>query len=140
MSQRMFGRKSAVVGGVAAALLASAGSAIAAPKAYELGMQAAALPVMERIESFHTLLLYIIIAISIFVAILMGWILVRYNRRSNPVPSKTHHNTLLEVAWTIFPEIIKNNNKNPTKKQHKNVAEIPQADVHIKVIGKQWYW
>ena len=133
-------RKSVTGAGVVAGALAWAGSALAAPFNYETNLQPAASPVMERIESFHSLLLYIIIAISVFVAILLGIILVRYNRRSNPVPSKTHHNTLLEVAWTIIPVIILVIIAIPSFKLLYYEAEIPPADVHIKVIGKQWYW
>jgi len=133
-------RKSAIGVSAIAAALAWAGSALAAPRPYELGLQAAASPVMERIEGFHSLLLWIIAAITALVAILLVIVLVRYNRRSNPVPSKTHHNTLLEVAWTIIPVIILVIIAIPSFKLLYYEAEIPPADVHLKVVGKQWYW
>jgi cytochrome c oxidase subunit 2 len=66
--------------------------------------------------------------------------MVRYNRRVNPVPSKTHHNTLLEVAWTVIPVVILVIIAIPSFKLLYYEAEIPPADVHLKVIGKQWYW
>ncbi len=133
-------RKSGIGAGVAAAALLWAGSALALPQPYQLGMQPAASPVMERIESFHTLLVYIIVAISVFVLLLLVWIAIRFNARANPVPSKTHHNAILEVAWTIIPVIILVIIAIPSFKLLYYEAEIPKPDVHIKVIGKQWFW
>jgi cytochrome c oxidase subunit II len=133
-------RKAGFGGGLAAIALTWANQAMALPADYQLGMQPAASPVMERIEDFHTLLLWIIIAITVFVGALMLWIIVRYNKRANPVPSKTHHNTLLEVAWTIIPVIILVIIAIPSFKLLYYEAEIPKPDVTIKVIGKQWFW
>jgi len=133
-------RKSGIGAGIVAAALAWANTASALPYNYELGMQPAASPVMERIESFHTLLVYIIVAISVFVLALLVWIVVRYNARANPVPSKTHHNSLLEVAWTIIPVIILVIIAVPSFKLLYYEAEIPKPDLTIRVIGKQWYW
>ena len=133
-------RKSGIGAGVAAAALLWAGSALALPQPYQLGMQPAASPVMERIENFHTLLVYIIVAISLFVLALLAWIAIRYNARANPIPSKTHHNAILEVAWTIIPVIILVIIAIPSFKLLYYEAEIPKPDVHIKAIGKQWFW
>ena len=133
-------KKTGIGAGIVAAALLWANAALALPYNYELGLQPAASPVMERIESFHTLLVYIIVAISIFVALLLLWIMVRYNKRANPVPSKTHHNSLLEVAWTIIPVIILVIIAVPSFKLLYYEAEIPKVDVHIRAIGKQWFW
>ena len=133
-------RKSGIGAGLVAASLLWAGTALAAPYNYQLGLQPAASPVMERIESFHTLLVYIIVAISLFVLALLAWIVLRYNKRANPVPSKTHHNSLLEVAWTIIPVIILVIIAVPSFKLLYYEAEIPTPAVHIKAIGKQWFW
>jgi cytochrome c oxidase subunit 2 len=133
-------RKSGIGAGVAAAALLWAGSALAVPLPYQLGMQPAASPVMERIESFHTLLVYVIVAISVFVLLLLAWIAIRYNAKANPVPSKTHHNAILEVAWTIIPVIILVIIAIPSFKLLYYEAEIPKPDVHIRAIGKQWFW
>jgi cytochrome c oxidase subunit 2 len=126
--------------GVLAGAMAWATSAMALPYDYQMGFQPAASPVMERIESFHTLLLYICTAISLFVLALLVWIIIRYNARSNPVPSKTHHNSLLEVAWTIIPVIILVIIAVPSFKLLYYEAEIPKPDLTIRAIGKQWYW
>src|SRR5471032_1789248 len=133
-------RKSGIGAGLVAAILLWAGTALAAPYNYQLGLQPAASPVMERIESFHTLLVYIIVAISLFVLALLVWIVVRYNKRANPVPSKTHHNALLEVAWTIIPVIILVIIAVPSFKLLYYDAAIRKPDVKIRAIGKQWFW
>jgi len=91
------------------ALLVSVGAAFAGlghPTPWQLGLQDAASPVMADIISFHNFVLWIITAIMAFVLILLVIIVVRFNARANPTPSRTTHNTLLEVTWTIVPVII----------------------------------
>jgi len=117
-----------------------AGAAMALPYNYELGFQPAASPVMEQIESFHRELVYIIVAVCLFVLALLVWIVLRYRASANATPSKVHHNTLLEVAWTIIPVIILVVIAIPSFKLLYYEAEIPTPDVHIKAIGKQWFW
>jgi cytochrome c oxidase subunit 2 len=136
----MFLRKSGV-GAAAAALLAFSGlPALAVPKAYEMGFQPAASPVMEQIEDFHRLLFYIIVAVCLFVLALLVWIVVKYRAGANAVPSKVHHNTLLEVAWTLIPVIILVFIAVPSFRLLYFEAVIPKPDVTIKAIGKQWFW
>jgi cytochrome c oxidase subunit 2 len=136
----MFLRKSGI-GVAAAALLAFSGlSAAALPYNYEMGMQPAASPVMEGIEDFHRLLFYIIVFVCLFVLALLVWIVVRYRAGANAVPSKVHHNTLLEVAWTLIPVIILVFIAVPSFRLLYFEAAIPKPDVTIKAIGKQWFW
>src|SRR3984957_1257745 len=93
----------------AAALFASAGSAFAGlgqPTSWQFGLQDAASPVMEQIASFHTYVLWIVTAITIFVLALLVYIIFRFNARANPTPSRTTHNTLLEIMWTIVTVAI----------------------------------
>ena len=123
-----------------AAFLATAGVAFAAPQPWEINLQPAVTPVMERIEEFHTLLIYLITAVSLFVLALIIWILVRYNQRANPVPSKTHHNTLIEVIWTVVPVIILVLIAIPSFKLLYFEADMPKPDLTIKAIGHQWSW
>jgi cytochrome c oxidase subunit 2 len=125
-------------GAALAALLAS--PAWALPVDWQLGLQEAASPVMEQIENFHTELLYIIIAVCLFVLALLVVVAIRFRASANPTPSKVHHNTLLEVAWTIIPVIILVVIAVPSFKLLYFEAAIPKPDVHIKAIGKQWYW
>jgi cytochrome c oxidase subunit 2 len=134
----MFLRKS---GAAVAALLAwSSLPAAALPVDYQTGFQAAASPVMEQIEDFHRLLFYIITAVSLFVLALLVWIVIKYRSGANAVPSKVHHNTLLEVAWTLIPVIILVFIAVPSFRLLYFEAVIPKPDVTIKAIGKQWFW
>jgi len=110
------------------------------PSPWQLGFQQAATPVMENIVWFHDFLLWLIVAITIFVLILLLIIFVRFNARSNPTPSKTTHNTLLEVAWTLVPVIILVAIAVPSFKLLFLQTVIPQSDVTVKATGKQWYW
>ena len=115
-------------------------AASALPVDWQTGFQPAASPVMERIEDFHKELLVIIVLVSLFVLALLVWIVIRYNQRRNPTPSKTAHNTLLEVAWTIIPVIILVIIAIPSFRLLYFEATIPTPDLTIKAIGKQWFW
>jgi cytochrome c oxidase subunit 2 len=126
--------------GLAAAALVWTKAAIALPQDFEMGLQPAASPVMERIQDFHQLLLYITVTICLFVLALLVWIVIRYNRKANPTPSKTEHNTLLEVAWTTIPVIILVIIAVPSFKLLYYESDVPKADIQLKVIGKQWFW
>jgi cytochrome c oxidase subunit 2 len=118
-----------------------AGSALAAePRPWETGFQPAASSVMERIESFHTELLYIITAIAVFVLALLIYVIVRYNERVNPRPSRTTHNTLVEVLWTVVPITILFVIVIPSFKLLYFEGRIQKPDMIIKAIGHQWYW
>lgn len=126
--------------GVILGLLASQSAAYAVPLPWQMGFQPAVTPVMQDIEDFHRLLLYIITAISLFVLVLLLWIMFRYNARRNPIPSKTAHNTILEVAWTIVPVIILVLIAIPSFRLLYFEADIPKPDLTIRAIGKQWSW
>ena len=136
----MFLRKTGIGAATAAVLALSGLPAYADPQAYELGFQPAASPVMEQIEDFHRLLLYIIIAVCLFVLALLVVVVVKYRAGANPVPSKVHHNTLLEVAWTLIPVIILVFIAVPSFRLLYYEAAIPKPDVTLKAIGKQWFW
>lgn len=85
-----------------------AGPALAAvPQEGALGMQPAVTRIAERIHFFHNdYVLWIITVITIFVAALLVWVIVRYNAKANPTPSKFSHNTLIEIIWTTVPALI----------------------------------
>jgi cytochrome c oxidase subunit 2 len=95
---------------------------------------------MDDIIWFHNLLLYIIIAIMLFVLALLLIVIVKFNARSNPVPSKTTHNTLLEVMWTIIPVAILVVIAIPSFRILFVQLNLPPAEVTVKATGKQWYW
>lgn len=136
----MFLRKSGI--GAATVALAAfwALPAAALPTNYEVGFQAAASPVMEQIETFHTELVWIIVAVCLFVLALLVWIVIKFRAGANAVPSKVHHNTLLEVAWTLIPVIILVFIAVPSFRLLYFEAAVPKPDVTIKAIGKQWFW
>lgn len=136
----MFLGKNRIGAGVAATAALWATSALSLPHDWGTNFQPAASPVMENIEDFHRLLLYIITAISLFVLVLLVIVVFRFNQRANPVPSKTHHNTLLEVVWTLIPVIILVLIAIPSFRLLYFEAIVPKPDVTIKAIGKQWSW
>jgi cytochrome c oxidase subunit 2 len=121
---------------IAAPALAGSGQ----PTNWQLGFQQSATPVMDQITGFHYLLLVIITAITLFVLALLVVIVVRFNAKANPTPSKTTHNTLLEVAWTVIPVIILVAIAVPSFRLLFLQLTIPQADLTIKATGKQWFW
>jgi len=123
-------------------LIIFASSAIAdQPKEWQLGFQDAASQSMRDIVNFHNnLLLPIIIAISVFVLFLMIYVCVRFRASKNPVPSKTTHNVMVEILWTLIPCLILIVLAVPSFKILYKQDTIPKADVTIKAIGYQWYW
>ena len=129
----------------AAAMLVVAASATAfaglgQPSPWQMGLQQSVTPVMDNIIWFHDFLLYLITVITAFVLILLVIVIVKFNARANPVPSKTTHNTLLEVAWTLIPVVILTVIAVPSFKLLFLQQTIPPADVTVKATGKQWYW
>jgi len=91
------------------AILTGAESALAGlgqPSPWQVGLQQSASPVMDNIIWFHDFLLYIISGIAGFVLVLLVVVMVRFNARTNPSPSRTTHNTLIEIAWTLIPIVI----------------------------------
>lgn len=129
--------------GLGAVLTLAGGCGTAAanePHPWQMGLQEAASPVKHLMDSFHSLLTIIITLIVIFVAALLAYCAVRFNAKRNPVPSKTAHHTLLEVAWTVLPVIILIVVAVPSFKLLYMAERVPQADMTIKVTGRQWYW
>ena len=110
------------------------------PVPWQMGFQEAATPTMERISSFNDLLLVIIVAITIFVLGLLLYVMWRFNEKRNPNPSRTTHNTPIEVLWTVIPVIILVGIAVPSFKLLYFADRIEEADMTIKAIGRQWYW
>ncbi len=117
------------------------GSGMAAePHPWQLGLQEAVTPVLHAMDSFHDLLTVIIFGITLFVAVLLAIVMVRFNARTNPTPSRTSHHTLLEVAWTVIPVIILIVVAVPSFKLLYLAERTPEAEMTLKVTGRQWYW
>ena len=114
---------------------------IGAAKPEQIGMQEAATSIAAASHAFHNhVLLPIITAICILVMLLLLFIMVRFRASANPVPSKTTHHTLLEVAWTVIPILILIVVAIPSFKLLYLQLDLPKADLTIRAIGHQWYW
>jgi cytochrome c oxidase subunit II len=125
------------------ALFAGASAAYAGlgqPTPWEMDLQDAASPIMADIIGFHTFLVWVITAITVFVLALLLIIVVRFNARANPTPSRTTHNTPLEVVWTIVPVIILVLIAIPSFRLLFTELDVPTPDITVKATGKQWYW
>lgn len=111
------------------------------PTPTQLGLEAAATPQMERIASFHDdLLMWIITGIVIFVTALLVWVVIRYNAKANPEPSKTTHHVMLEVVWTVVPVLILIIIAIPSFKMLYYLDRTEEPEMTLKVTGYQWYW
>jgi cytochrome c oxidase subunit II len=130
----------ALVAGVATGSADLAFAAAGQPTDWAMGFQDSVSPVMDDLIWFDNWLLGLITVISIFVLVLLLIIMVRFNAKKNPVPSKTTHNTFIEVVWTVLPIMILVVIAVPSFRLLYKQMEIPEADVTIKAIGYQWYW
>ncbi|MFO7477717.1 MAG: cytochrome c oxidase subunit II [Methyloceanibacter sp.] len=110
------------------------------PVPWQLGFQPAASPIMAQIESFHTFVTIIITLIALFVLGLLVYVMVRFNERRNPNPSRTTHNTPLEIAWTVIPVLILVAIAIPSFRLLFAQYDFPKADLNITATGSQWYW
>jgi cytochrome c oxidase subunit 2 len=133
---------------LAFAALAMAGMATAAMAAepgyavpHQIGFQTPVTAVDAYIVWFHNwVLMPIITAISLFVLALLGYVVWRFNEKANPVPSKTTHNTMIEVIWTIAPVIILVIIAVPSFRLLTMELTIPPSDLTLKVTASQWHW
>jgi cytochrome c oxidase subunit II len=142
MSMGQTGRRllGLAVAGVALVSCGAAFAELGQPAPWEYKLQEAATPVMENITWFHNFLLVLITIITLFVLVLLVLVVVKFNAKANPVPSKTTHNTLIEVAWTLIPVLILVALVVPSFRLLFLELDVPKADLTVKVTGKQWYW
>jgi len=132
-----------IIGVTAATLLASASAAVAGlgqPSPWQMGLQDSASPVMDDITGFNTFLFWLTSAIAVFVLILLAVVIVRFNARANPNPSRTTHNTPIEVIWTIVPVLILAAIAVPSFRLLYVELDVPKPDLTVKATGKQWFW
>jgi len=137
MGRRLLGL---AVAGVALAASGTAFAELGQPAPWEFRLQESGSPVMDNIVWFHNFLLVIITLITLFVLALLVIVMIKFNARANPVPSRTTHNTLVEVAWTLIPVLILVGIAVPSFRLLFLELDIPKADLTIKATGKQWYW
>src|SRR5580693_997485 len=110
------------------------------PWRWEIGMQPPATPVKDRLTAFHDELLVIIFLITLFVLGLLLYVIVRFRQERNPVPTRTSHNTVIEMLWTVVPVLILVIIAIPSFKLMYYMDRVPNPEMTIKVTGHQWYW
>ncbi len=124
-----------------ACLLTGFGAYAAQPVEWQKGLQPAATSVMEGIRWFEQYTLWFIVPITILVLILLIVVVVRFRASANPTPSKTSHNTAIEIIWTLGPVVVLFFLAIPSFKLLNQELIIPQeVDMTVKATGNQWYW
>ena len=142
------GRASAVCAMVVALVAAGSGAALAqgaeamvgAPQPWGMGLQASGGPIKDAISSFNTLVFWMMVAITIFVAVLLAYAMWRFRASANPNPSQTSHNTALEIAWTVVPVLLLVVIAIPSFRLIYYQDRAVDAEMTINVQGRQWYW
>ena len=137
MGRRMLGF---AVAGMALVTSSAAFAELGQPAPWEYKLQESGSIVMDNIHWFHNVLLVIITVITLFVLALLIIVMVKFNAKANPTPSRTTHNTLIEVAWTLIPVLILVAIAVPSFRLLFFQLNTPQADITVKATGKQWYW
>jgi cytochrome c oxidase subunit 2 len=143
-------RARGLVGGLLALLAVPTIAYAGSPQPWQIGFQPAATPLMVMVERFSDGLLIVVALIVAFVLALLVYVMVRFNAQSNPIPSRTTHNTLIEVLWTVVPILILVGIAVPSFSllfaTHDPARAIPGYDpakdrtMTIKATGNQWYW
>jgi cytochrome c oxidase subunit II len=131
------------IAATAAALLMPAGAALAGlgqPSPWQIGLQDSGSPVMDEVVWFHNVVFWIITIITLFVLGLLVTVMVRFNAKANPTPSRTTHNTVVEVAWTVIPVLILVIIALPSFRILFIQLNTPPADLTIKATGVTWNW
>ena len=131
---------------IAAILLGSTASAqdnlelIGVPKQSGTSFQPAVTELARDLQWLDGMLLVIITAISLFVTFLLGYVILKFNRKANPEPASFTHNTPVEVAWTVVPIVILVFIGAFSLPVLFKQQVIPEGEINIKVTGNQWYW
>ncbi len=107
---------------------------------WQMFLQNTVTPVGDFISSFHWALLYTTTAIALFVLALLVIVVLKFNAKANPVPSRTTHHVGLEIAWTLIPVLILVVIAVPSLRLLKLDLVPPPADITVKVSGHAWYW
>jgi cytochrome c oxidase subunit II len=133
-------RAFAVLAGLACLLLAGAGLADQ-PQPWQLSMQPAASPIMEEIRWFEQYTLWFIVPITLLVLVLLIAVVVKFRAGANPVPSRTSHNTIIEVVWTVGPVFILLFFAVPSFNLLNAQLTMPSdPDLTVKATATQWQW
>jgi cytochrome c oxidase subunit 2 len=140
----------AILGGLGVLAVVGPAAADGQPRPWEINLQPANSPIMAMIHTFNAGLVIVSVLIAVMVLLLLIYCIIRFNSRSNPVPSKVTHNTLIEVIWTVVPILILVGIAVPSFAllfaEHDPARAIPGYDpvkdkpLTIKATGNQWYW
>ncbi len=113
----------------------------AQPVDWQLNFQPAATGIMEEIRWFERYTFYFLLPIVLLVMGLLGWVIVRYSRKANPVASRASHNTIIEVIWTVGPIVILLMLAVPSfQLLTKQFTPPTEPEMTVKATGYQWYW
>lgn len=107
---------------------------------WQLWHQTPGSPLAEMMDDFHLLLFWIMVAICLLVVALLGYVIFKFSATRNPVPSRTTHNTLIEVLWTVIPVIILVVIAVPSFRLLYFGDRSTEAEMTLNVTGRQWYW
>jgi len=110
------------------------------PSDWQLSFQKPGSPLMEQLVNFHDLVFWIITAITLFVFFLLAYVCVKFSAKNNPKPSKTTHNSILEVAWTVIPVLILVFIAVPSFRLLYNQNDFSNIDMTVKATGYTWFW
>lgn len=128
---------------IAAGATLASGPALAGmgqPSPWQMGFQDSGSPIMEQITAFHNYVNFIIVLIALFVLALLVYVMVRFNEKRHPEPSRTTHNTMLEVVWTVVPVLILVAIAIPSFRLLFAQYDFPKADLTVTATGSQWFW
>jgi cytochrome c oxidase subunit II len=136
LKEKGWARLALALGAMCIAAVAGA----AEPRPWQFGMQPPATEVDDRLSTFHDVLLIIIALITAFVLGLLVYVILRFNHQRNPVPTRTSHNTVIEMLWTVVPVLILVIIAIPSFKLMYYMDRVQNPEMTIKVTGHQWYW
>ncbi|MGU3574686.1 cytochrome c oxidase subunit II [Brucellaceae bacterium C25G] len=126
--------------GALALLWTSVSAQAQQPRDWEYRFQEAATGIMEQITWFEIYTLWFIVPVSALVLFLILWVVLRYRESANPVPTKTSHNTMIEVIWTTGPVIALLCIAIPSFQLLTSQYSPDEPNLTIKATGYQWYW
>jgi len=113
----------------------------AQPTDWQMRFQPAVTPIMREIEWFEAYSLWFIVPITLLVLLLISWCIVKFRSSVNPTPSRTSHNTVIEVIWTVGPVIVLLFLAVPSFQLLTSQYTLPEeAALTVKAIGNQWNW
>ena len=110
------------------------------PEPWAIGMRDAASPVQQNLIDFHTMLLWIIGGITLLVMVLLLTVILKFRASRNPTPSRTTHNTVLEVAWTVVPLLILAVIALKSMQLLYFMDRVEEPEMTLVATGYQWYW